>query len=117
MFDSVNLPPRKHQVEALVALKRLPIAKNQTISLPYKPYFTDLKSQLEPAWLHRPQILTFHLGIPPQDIIHRATELEILVGVTATNQIEARRIEKAGAGFIIAQGIEAGGYRGKFLDN
>ena len=39
------------------------------------------------------------------------------MGVTATNQIEARRIEKAGAGFIIAQGIEAGGHWGKFLDN
>ena len=117
VFDSVNLPPRKHQVEALMALKRLPIAKNQTISLPDKPYFPDLKSQLEPVWLHRPQILTFHLGIPPQDIIDRARELDILVGVTATNQIEARRIEKAGAGFIIAQGIEAGGHRGKFLDN
>ncbi len=39
------------------------------------------------------------------------------MGVTATSLYEADLIEKAGAGFIIAQGIEAGGHRGKFSDN
>ena len=47
----------------------------------------------------------------------RARGLGILVGVTFTSLYEADLIEKAGAGLIIAQGIEAGGHRGKFSDN
>ena len=117
VFDSVNLPPMVSQTEALNAIKSLPIAKNLIIDLPDKPYLPDLELQLEPLWLHKPQILTFHMGIPPRDVIDRAKGLGILVGVTATSLYEAGLIEKAGAGFIIAQGIEAGGHRGKFSDN
>ena len=98
-------------------MKSLPIAKNLLIELPDKPYFPDLETQLEPIWCHKSQILTFHLGIPPRDVIDRARGLGILVGVTATSLYEAELIEKAGARFIIAQGIEAGGHRGKFSDN
>jgi nitronate monooxygenase len=36
------------------------------------------------------------------------------VGVTATSLVEARTIQDAGANFIVAQGIEAGGHRGIF---
>ena len=117
VFDLVDSPSPQRNAEALKALKSLPIAKNLLLKLPDKPYFPDLELQLEPIWLHKPQILTFHLGIPPRDVIDRARGLGILVGVTATSLYEADLIEKAGAGFIIAQGIEAGGHRGKFSDN
>ena len=114
VFDLVDSPSPQRNAEALKVLKSLPIAKKLLLKLPDKPYFPDLELQLEPIWLHKPQILTFHLGIPPRDVIDRARGLDILVGVTATSLYEADLIEKAGAGFIIAQGIEAGGHRVSF---
>jgi nitronate monooxygenase len=58
--------------------------------------------------------LTFHFGLPPAGVIERAHEAGIAVGISATCLEEARRIEAAGADFVIAQGAEAGGHRGIF---
>ena len=86
------------------------------MKLPDKPYFPDLELQLEPIWLHKPQILTFHLGIPPRDVIDRARGLGILVGVTATSLYG--RFDREGWCWVYnCAGIEAGGHRGKFSDN
>jgi nitronate monooxygenase len=46
--------------------------------------------------------------------IEKAHSLGIAVGITATSLQEGKAIEKAGADFIVAQGIEAGGHRGVF---
>jgi len=81
---------------------------------PVPPYYPDLSTQLQPVWQLRPEILTFHFGIPDRAIIDRAHALDIAVGITATCVNEARQIEQAGADFIVAQGIEAGGHRGIF---
>ena len=81
---------------------------------PEAPYYPDLNAQLEPVWECRPNVLTFHFGIPDSAIIDRAHSLDIAVGITATCTDEARAIEQAGADFIVAQGIEAGGHRGIF---
>mgnify|MGYP001363162243 FL=1 len=78
------------------------------------PYFYSLEEQLEPIWDIRPDILTFHLGIPSKKIIEKAKSLKMLTGVTATCVNEARLIKEVGSDFIIAQGIEAGGHRGTF---
>jgi nitronate monooxygenase len=58
--------------------------------------------------------LTFHFGIPPLSILQQAKALGIAVGITATSLAEATHIENAGADFIVAQGVEAGGHRGTF---
>ena len=81
---------------------------------PAPPYFPDLSKQLEPVWELRPEILTFHFGIPDESIIGKAQSLGISVGITATSIDEARQIEQAGANFVVAQGTEAGGHRGIF---
>ena len=47
-------------------------------------------------------------------MIEKAHSLGIAVGITATSLKEAKAGEKAGADFIVAQGIEAGGHRGIF---
>jgi nitronate monooxygenase len=107
-----------NEVEATNALKDLPFCKENDIKfeIPRKPYFPDLMTQLEPIWKFKPQLLSFHFGIPSSEVLSQAKRLGILVGITATSVKEMILIQNAGADFIIAQGIEAGGHRG-IMDN
>jgi nitronate monooxygenase len=117
VFSPVDIPSLEVQTKAIQALKRLPIETDFIVAAPEGPYFPALEQQLEPIWVHRPAILTFHLGIPAASIIEKAHTLGICVGITATNAEEALAAEQAGADFIVAQGIEAGGHRGTFEPN
>jgi len=97
------------------SLKSLSFCQDITFHKPVAE-FHDLNALLEPVWYHKPEVLTFHLGIPSKDIIQKAHEFNICVGMTATNLQEGLAIKAAGADFIVAQGIEAGGHRGIFFD-
>jgi len=114
VFSSVDLPAQAIQEHAVEALKNLPIDGEYALAMPQAPFYPDLEEQLEPVWEHCPKILTFHFGVPSLGIIERAHSLGIAVGITATSLKEAKAVEKAGADFIVAQGIEAGGHRGIF---
>ncbi|WP_272913782.1 NAD(P)H-dependent flavin oxidoreductase [Noviluteimonas dokdonensis] len=62
----------------------------------------------------RPEVVSFHFGLPTQaqrDALHAAG---IVLIATATSLPEARMIEAAGLDAIVAQGFEAGGHRGVF---
>lgn len=117
VFRPVELPSPEIQREAVQALKNLPIEADYSIHVPEKNFFPVLEEQIEPIWQHRPAVVTFHFAIPPASIIEKAHALGIAVGITATNVAEARAIEQAGADFVVAQGIEAGGHRGTFEPN
>lgn len=114
VFSPVNLPAQTVQQQAIDALKNLPLEGEYSLSIPQAPFYPDLEEQLNPVWEHRPDILTFHFGIPAPSVIEKAHALGIAVGMTATSLKEAKAIEKSGADFIVAQGIEAGGHRGIF---
>ena len=114
VFSPVDLPAQAIQEQAIDALKNLPIEGEYSLSIPQAPFYPDLEEQLNPVWEHCPKILTFHFGIPSLSIMEKAHSLGITVGITATSIKEAKAIEKAGADFIVAQGIEAGGHRGIF---
>ena len=114
VFKDIKLPEKKAQQICLEALTSLPFDKEVEFKLPSDPFFLSLDDQLGPVWESRPSIVTFHLGIPNLAIIEKAKSLGIKVGVTATNEIEAIEIVRAGADFIVAQGFEAGGHRGVF---
>lgn len=77
------------------------------------PWNQALEQQLRPVWRIRPGMLTFHFGHPPIHVLKRAHDLGMLVGGTATCAAEALSLEAAGVDFVVAQGIEAGGHRGK----
>lgn len=62
----------------------------------------------------RPEVLSFHFGLPSAERIAAFHAAGIYTMATATNLDEARRIEAAGIKAIVAQGIEAGGHRGVF---
>jgi nitronate monooxygenase len=62
----------------------------------------------------KPQMVSFHFGLPPPDIINAIKEAGIFIISSATTVGEAKILEAAGVDAIIAQGTEAGGHRGTF---
>ena len=114
VFKDIELPEKETQKKCLEALTSLPFGEQVEFKIPSAPFFISLDDQLGPVWDYRPAIVTFHLGIPNLSIIEKAKSLGIKVGITATNEIEAIEIVRAGADFIVAQGFEAGGHRGVF---
>lgn len=114
VFEAVQLPAKEIVDEAIQDLKSLNFDAEFNLTIPQAPYFPDLEVLLEPIWRHRPGVLTFHFGLPPVSVMKKAHDLDICVGVTATSVREAQLIQDAGANFVVAQGIEAGGHRGTF---
>jgi nitronate monooxygenase len=64
----------------------------------------------------RPKVVSFHFGLPDPSLLRRVKATGAKVLCTATTVREARFLEVAGCDAIIAQGLEAGGHRGSFLD-
>lgn len=114
VFQPVELPSEQAVADAVAVLARFSTQSGYNLKVPSAPFFPDIDHQLQAIWAQQPAILTFHFGIPSQEIIHAAHSRNISVGITATNVEEARAIVAAGADFIVAQGIEAGGHRGTF---
>ena len=104
----------KHFVNANKNLNKLPLFRNNPSTDLPSVNVPVLEQQLEPIWLHKPEYLTFHFGLPPKHVLKKAHSLGIKVGVTATCENDANKIQTFGADFIVAQGIEAGGHRGTF---
>lgn len=63
----------------------------------------------------RPEIVSFHFGLPEPALVARVKAAGCRVLCSATTVAEARYLEEHGADAIIAQGLEAGGHRGMFL--
>jgi nitronate monooxygenase len=63
----------------------------------------------------RPEVVSFHFGLPQQDLLKRVKDTGAKVLSSATTVDEARWLEGQGCDAIIAQGFEAGGHRGIFL--
>ena len=63
----------------------------------------------------RPEVVSFHFGLPDQRLLRRVKESGAKVLSSATSVAEARALEAQGCDAIIAQGYEAGGHRGMFL--
>ena len=62
----------------------------------------------------RPEVVSFHFGLPRREQIDALRAADIALFATATNLQEAHAIEAAGLDAIVAQGQEAGGHRGMF---
>ncbi|MEP9372125.1 nitronate monooxygenase [Mesorhizobium sp. KR1-2] len=63
----------------------------------------------------RPEVVSFHFGLPEQALVERVKAAGAKVLSSATTVDEARWLEDHGCDAIIAQGAEAGGHRGMFL--
>lgn len=63
-----------------------------------------------------PAVVSFHFGLPDAALVKRVKAAGCQVWSSATTVTEAVWLEAHGADAIIAQGFEAGGHRGLFLD-
>jgi nitronate monooxygenase len=63
----------------------------------------------------RPEVVSFHFGLPPPALLDRVKVAGCIVIASATIVREAIWLEERGVDAVIAQGAEAGGHRGMFL--
>src|ERR1700736_5665778 len=76
---------------------------------PFDAAFCEVVEEL------KPEIVSFHFGLPEQALLKRVKAAGCIVMSSATIVKEAVWLEDNGADVIIAQGAEAGGHRGMFL--
>jgi nitronate monooxygenase len=63
----------------------------------------------------KPQVVSFHFGLPAEELLRRVKAAGCRVVSSATTTAEAIWLEQHGVDAVIAQGFEAGGHRGMFL--
>jgi nitronate monooxygenase len=64
----------------------------------------------------KPEVVSFHFGLPTPTLVNRLKRYGMKIVSSATSVREAKWLESRGCDAIIAQGIEAGGHRGMFLE-
>jgi nitronate monooxygenase len=90
------------ELATIRALTQKPFAVNLVLAFDQKNRLSLLLEEGAPA-------ITFSWGVEPT-LIRRASEAGSIVGVQVGSVEEGRRAAEAGAGFLIAQGVEAGGH-------
>ena len=80
------------------------------LRLPFNEEICDVVEEVRPA------VVSFHFGLPEANLVDRLKRLGIKILSTATSVREAKWLEARGCDAIIAQGVEAGGHRGMFLE-
>jgi nitronate monooxygenase len=78
------------------------------------PFDSDMCAVVEEV---RPEIVSFHFGLPDEELLGRVRHTGARVLATATTVAEARCLAERGVDAIIAQGAEAGGHAGRFLED
>lgn len=78
------------------------------------PFNHDIADAIEPF---APPVISFHFGLPADDLLARIRGWGGKILSTATTVDEALWLEAKGVDGIIAQGLEAGGHRGMFLSD
>jgi len=81
---------------------------------PFPPFGT---THLEALLADPPPIVSFHFGLPGADTLAPLKAKGCLNVSSATTVAQARWLEEHGADVIVAQGAEAGGHRGTFLND
>lgn len=79
-----------------------------------RPFSHEIADAIEPF---APPVVSFHFGLPSDDLLQRVRRWGALVMSSATTVDEARWLEDKGVDVVIAQGLEAGGHRGHFLSD
>ena len=75
------------------------------------------ESACEVIETYRPEVVSFHFGLPEKTLLDRVKATGAKVLSSATTVEEAVWLEENGCDAIIAMGIEAGGHRGMFLSD
>jgi nitronate monooxygenase len=80
-----------------------------SMRMPFDAAFCEMVEEM------KPEVVSFHFGLPAADMFHRVKAVGSVTMSSATTVAEARWLEARGVDVIIAQGFEAGGHRGMFL--
>ncbi|MEU2996283.1 DUF561 domain-containing protein [Streptomyces sp. NPDC006995] len=75
----------------------------------------DFDAQVDALLEAVPPVISFVMGIPPQEVMDETRRRGIKVIGTATTVDEAVALERAGVDAVVASGADAGGHRGAFL--
>ncbi len=78
-----------------------------------QPFGEELCAAVDEA---RPELASFHFGLPDETLLARVRRTGAKIIGNATTVAEARALATRGVDAIIAQGWEAGGHAGRFLD-
>ena len=84
------------------------------VPLPRPPAGEVSPDHLEMLGRAKPEVLSFHFGLPDDSAMEVIKSHGIYIICSATTTAEARLLEARGVDAIIAQGAEAGGHRGTF---
>jgi nitronate monooxygenase len=95
-----------YYLEFGIDARKIPAGAGRT---PFSAEFADALDAF------RPPVVSFHFGLPSQDLVARIKRWGAKILSSATTVAEARWLEAHGVDAIIAQGLEAGGHRGIFL--
>jgi len=74
----------------------------------------DFAAQCDALLEAAPRIVSSVMGLYPPDVVRRLKRHGISWWATVSTVAEARAAEDAGADVVVAQGMEAGGHRGRF---
>ena len=77
------------------------------------PFSAEALAIIEPF---APPVVSFHFGLPPPELLARVKRMGAFVLSSATTVDEGLWLQSQGVDAVIAQGLEAGGHRGHFLD-
>ena len=75
------------------------------------------ENQLAVVEKYRPPVVSFHFGLPEKKLLDAVKATGAMIISSATTVQESLWLQENGADAVIAQGIEAGGHRGIFLNN
>lgn len=78
------------------------------------PFDASMATVLEE---YRPEIVSFHFGLPAPELFERVKRTGARIIASATTVPEARWLAEHGVDAVIAMGAEAGGHRGIFLND
>jgi len=116
-FAHVDTPPSREAVERWRAVLA-PLHAESGLALPdtvqagRRPFDDDAAALVEQL---RPEVVSFHFGLPEARLLDRVRATGAAILSTATTVAEARWLAGRGVDAVIAQGWEAGGHRGMFL--
>ncbi|KAJ3147874.1 hypothetical protein HDU86_007870 [Geranomyces michiganensis] len=75
------------------------------------------EAQIDTVIAQKVPVLSLHFGLPSAGTLAKLKASKITTIVTATSVAEARHLANNGVDIICAQGSEAGGHRGTFIDD
>lgn len=102
-------------VEALLAEIRAELTLPAALPVP-AVWAADFAAQAQVLLDERVPVAGFAFGVPPAELVTALRGQGTVVIGTATDVAEGRALLDAGIDVVCAQGAEAGGHRGQFLD-